>query len=77
MLIEVVKLVMRIAFGMAKAYHSYFTKSISLSINIQITIHPLSTDGPIVILVFLGPSVCDYIKVDWTKIPAFITVCSD
>ncbi len=37
-------------FDMAKAYHSYFTKSISLSINIQITIHPLSTDGAIVIL---------------------------
>ncbi len=34
-------------------YHSYFTKSIPLPIWIQITIHPLSTDGAIVILVFL------------------------
>ncbi len=32
-----------------KLYHSYFTKSISLVIWIQITIHPLSTDGAIVI----------------------------
>ncbi len=41
-----------VVFDMAKAYHSYFTKSISSSMNIQITIHPLSTDGAIVILVF-------------------------
>ena len=40
---------MGIEFGMTKAYHSYFTKAISLSITIQITIHPLSTDGAIVI----------------------------
>ncbi len=39
---------------MAKAYHSYFTKSISLHIKIQITIHPLSTDGAVVILVFFS-----------------------
>ena len=31
------------------AYHSYFTKSIPLPLKIQITIHPLSTDGAIVI----------------------------
>ncbi len=36
---------------MAKAYHSYFTKTTSLSIKIQITIHLLSTDGAIVIFV--------------------------
>ncbi len=38
---------------MAKAYHFYFTKYILLSINIQITIRPLSTDGAIVILVLV------------------------
>ncbi len=37
------------AICMAWAYHTYFTKSISLIIWIQITIHPLSTDGAIVI----------------------------
>ena len=52
---------------MAKAYHPYFTKSIPLHIKIQITIHPLSIDGAIVILVLL----------QWLKIILYETyVCN-
>ena len=53
--------------GFREACHSYFTKSIPLPIKIQITIHPLSTDVAIVILVLL----------QWRKIILYETyVCS-
>ncbi len=39
---------------MFKKNHSFFTKSISYPINSRITIHPLSTDGAIVIYVIIS-----------------------